>query len=155
MSIESLFERLVVANEKTAAALEKIAGVVSVPVPAGTPAESKPAETKKKASKPASISKDEKAAATDAEVVKDEKKGNTAPADDFLDEKEKKAATEDEMRAALQAYAAANNKDGQGTARAKALLDKVAGVKKVADCPKDKYQAVIDATKPSADEEDL
>jgi hypothetical protein len=49
------------------------------------------------------------------------------------------------VRAKLQAYAAANNADGQGTTRAKALIEEIAKVKRLADIPKDKYRTVVDA----------
>jgi hypothetical protein len=155
MSIDSLFERFVVAQERQAAALEKLVG--SAPPATAPPADAKPA--RKARATPAAVTAQERAGATDAEVVP---KGNAEPAaDEFLDGKkeEAKKPTHDDLLKALQKYASDNNADQKGTAKAKELLKKTAGVAKVADCPEDKIAAVIIAAKqapaaPAADAEE-
>lgn len=132
MTIEATLERI-------AEALEKLAwvhaGAAPGPaqdapvVPAGTKEETKAAvteTTKKRPGRPAKITAEEKAAATEAEVVT---KKPAPPVDDFLDtpSKEPKLSTVEDVRASLLAYAQKNNAKGEGTALARALMAKHGG----------------------------
>lgn len=124
MSIEFTLDRMALALEKIAAVLEgQYSGsqmTVEI-IPAGAPSVEAPKKPAR--GRPAKITTEEKAAATPA-VVETAKPA----ADDFLDTPEPvkpaKALTIEDVRKALQVYAAANGGGAEGTAKARALMTK-------------------------------
>jgi len=139
VSLEQSIDRLTAVLEKL------LAGGVPAGV-ASASSEAPAKETTKGKAKAAKTTAAEKANATDAEVVG--KAVATNPPDDLLETKtEAKKPTQDDLRAALQAYAG-TFKEG-GTKEARAFMVKTAGLTnadtKLADLPEDKFAVVIEA----------
>jgi hypothetical protein len=139
MSFEDTFDRIALALEKIAEALQpdvitakdQLAAQTAVTVAAlGAEAVTAAAPARKPRARPAKITAEEKAAATPAEVVSDKPVQAAAaqPVDDFLSETKPaaKPPTLEELRAALKAYSDKVNlaSPGKGMEQARVLLGK-------------------------------